>query len=84
MVGPPWESFLNSLHNQEQGANLDSSVDVAEVELPASDMFNIDLKQNSAPVKVKEDGVVVDIGGHILCLWPWWRLLKENFDYQFF
>ena len=62
---------MNSLHNQEQGANLDSSVDVAEVELPASDRFNNDLNQNDAPVKVKEDGVVVDIGGHILCLWPW-------------
>jgi hypothetical protein len=38
------------------GAALDSSIDVAEVELP---------------VKVQEDGVVVDIRGNILCLWPW-------------
>merc|ERR1719367_1191813 len=41
------------------GTTLDSSIDVAEVELP---------------VKVQEDGVIVDIWGNILCLWPWRRL----------
>merc|ERR1719341_2451001 len=56
------EPLLNS------GATLDSSIDVAEVELP---------------VQVEEDWVIVDIRSHILCLWPRRRLevLQKLFDW---
>ena len=30
-----------------------------------------DQQDDMAPVKVEEDGVIIDIGGHVLCFWPW-------------
>ena len=43
--------------------SLDPGVDVPVVELP---------------VEVEEDGVVIDVGGHLLSLRPWGRLERVD------
>ena len=67
-VGACWGELK---YIEQGGGNLDSSVDVAEVQLPVIHFLNDEDPNEMAPVKVEEDGVIIDIGGHVLCFWPW-------------
>ena len=71
MVGEGWGMLGGNRKVEQGGGNLDPSVDVAEVQLPVIHILNDEEPNEIAPVKVEEDWVIIDIGGHVLCFWPW-------------